>query len=75
MQPKPEVNSREAVDLGTREATRRCWLKYGLARDAGSGYCRTSRDAVEAHVSPKVADSENAIEEALESRFPRDTRD
>ena len=44
MQPKPEVNSREAVDLGTREATRRCWLKYGLARDAGSGYCRTSRD-------------------------------
>lgn len=33
MQPKPEVNSREAVDLGTHEATRRCWLKYGNRRE------------------------------------------
>ena len=40
MQPKPEVNSREAVDLGTHEATRRCWLKCGSVGGAGSGYCR-----------------------------------
>ena len=69
MQPKPEVNSREAVDLGTHEATRRCWLKYGLGRGAASGYCRVPAKHVEAHVSPEGADSENAIDEASESRF------
>ena len=54
MQPKPEVNSREAVDLGTHEATRRCWLKYGLRRERVQDIVDRDKSNIEAHVSPDV---------------------